>query len=235
MLKRLGSITALSVSLSLSAALLEAPPASAASCGLVQSVTSSCPQPAPQQSQPQQSQPQQAQQSQPQQSQERGPGYIGEVPDGAGRLLALVNHERTSRGMRALQGRGDIASIAGSHTASMAGHRTIWHNDSYFTANTRSSLRAKALGENVGMAGSVDAAHRALMDSAGHRANILNASFDVAGFSVMHDERGYVYVTENFATSGEEARATPAKGKAKVAGAKKAKAGRAKATVRRSR
>ncbi len=231
MLKRLGSLTVLSLSLSLSASLLEPPPASAAECGLVQSVTYSCPQ--PQQSQPQQSQPRQSeparQQSQPQPAQQRGPGYIGEVPGGADHLLALVNQERTSRGLRPLEGRDDIADIARPHTANMASQRNIWHNNGYFTARTRSSLGAKGLGENVAMARSVEVAHQALMDSPGHRANILNGSFDAAGLSVVHDEGGYVYVTENFVTSNGKAKATAAKGKkAKVTKAKGKKAKKAK-------
>lgn len=242
MLKRLASLTVLTLSLSLSASLLEAAPASAAECGFLQNVTGSCTQSSPQQSQPQQSQPQSQpapQQSQPQPAQQRGPGYIGELAGGADHLLALVNQERTSRGLRPLAGRDDVADIARPHTANMAGRRDIWHNDAYFTASTRSSLGAKALGENVAMAGSVEVAHRALMDSPGHRANILNGSFDSAGLSVVHDERGYVYVTENFVTSGgAQAKATPAKGKkgkAVVAKGKKAKSVRAKAVVRRKR
>ena len=241
MLKRLASLTVLTLSLSLSASLLEAAPASAAECGFLQNVTGSCTQSAPQQSQPapQQSQPQPAQQSQPQPAQQRGPGYIGELAGGADRLLALVNQERTSRGLRPLAGRNDVADIARPHTANMASRRDIWHNDAYFTASTRSSLGAKALGENVAMAASVEVAHQALMDSPGHRANILNGSFDSAGLSVVHDERGYVYVTENFVTSGgAQAKATAAKGKkgkAVVTKGKKAKSVRAKAVVRRKR
>ncbi len=239
MLKRLGSITALSLSLSLSASLLEAPPASAAECGLVQSVTSSCPQPAPQQSQPQtQSQPQQSQ-PQPQPAQQRGPGYIGELSGGADHLLALVNDERASRGLRPLAGRGDVDDIARPHTKAMASKRNIWHNDSYFTAATRSSLAAKALGENVAMAATVEVAHRALMDSPGHRANILNGSFDTVGVSVVHDERGYVYVTQNFVTSGDKAKAAMAKAekaeKAKAAKAAKAAKGKGKGKAKGAR
>ncbi|MBW3615929.1 MAG: CAP domain-containing protein [Actinobacteria bacterium] len=219
MLKRLGSLTVLSLSLSLPAGLLEAVPASAAECGLVQNITSSCTQSQPQQSQPQ-SQPRQSQpQSQP--AQQRGPGYIAEVGGGADHLLALVNNERTSRGLRPLAGRGDVDDIARPHTRAMASRRTIWHNDSYFTAATRSSLGAKGLGENVAMAGSVEVAHQALMDSPGHRANILNGRFDTVGLSVVHDERGYVYVTQNFVISDGKAKATVAK-KGKAAKGKKA-------------
>lgn len=189
MIKRLAAIAAVTVGFSVSGV----PAASAAECSGTQTLLGSCP--APQPSQPQPSQPSQPAQPAP------GPGTIAEQPGGAARLLQLVNRERVAAGLPALEARGEITSIAGGHSRSMASRRSIWHNDAYFTAPTRQSLRAKGLGENVALNASVDDAHRRLMASPGHRANILNASFDAVGISVVHDESGTFYVTQNFVDS----------------------------------
>lgn len=210
MIKRLASIALLSLPISL----LSAGTASAAECNLLGGVITNCTQPSssppPSSSS---SQPQPAQQ-QPAPEPSRPAGTIAEVPGAAGRLMELVNEERTSRGMVALTVRSDVVAIAGPHSADMAGRRTIWHNDDYFTDATRASLRSKARGENVAMNSSLEDAHRRLMNSPGHRANILNAGFTQAGFSVVHDEAGQLYVTQNFMTpDGSGATATPAKAK----------------------
>lgn len=127
-------------------------------------------------------------------------GAVTDAPEVAARLLQLVNAERQSAGLPALVARDDVAAIAGPHSAQMAAAHNIWHNDAYFTSATRSKLNAKGLGENVGMNATAEAAHQAFMDSPGHRANVMNASFTVAGFGAARDERGYLYVTENFVT-----------------------------------
>jgi hypothetical protein len=74
---------------------------------------------------------------------------------------------------------------------------TIFHNDAFFTT-LRAGLHAGALGENVAADVGIDAAHQAFMKSAGHRANILDARFRVAGFAVVWDGTGMVYITEDF-------------------------------------
>ena len=127
-------------------------------------------------------------------------------PSGTAELVALANQERAGAGLAPLAMRADIAEIAAAHTAEMAKSGTIYHNDAYFSSATRTRLGLKALGENVGMAGSVRGAHQALMNSAPHRANILNGSFTVGGFAVVSDG-GAFYVTEAFGTPSGAPRA----------------------------
>lgn len=118
-------------------------------------------------------------------------------PAAAARLFDLVNGERTSAGLAPLAYRADIADIAQAWSGELARRGVLAHNDDYFTRETRKRLGAKALGENVARAGDVDAAHRALMASSGHRANILDGRFRVLGVgAVLRD--GTWWFTQDF-------------------------------------
>jgi uncharacterized protein YkwD len=144
----------------------------------------------------------------------------------------LVNQERAAAGLAPLASRPEIAAYATGQSTAMATRRDIWHNAGYFTSATRKALGAVALGENVAVNGSLEGAHRRLMESPGHRANILNGRFDAAGFSVVHDEDGTLYVTQNFVDSAAVKAKAPAKAKAK-AKAKKATKSKARKTTKR--
>jgi uncharacterized protein YkwD len=57
----------------------------------------------------------------------------------------------------------------------------------------------KALGENVGVAGSLEAAHNAFMSSSAHRSNILSTTFNHMGVGVTRDGAGRYWVVHEFA------------------------------------
>lgn len=126
---------------------------------------------------------------------------IGEEAGAADRLLALVNAERAAAHLPLLELRPAITAIAAGHSVEMATRADIFHNLAYFTSATRARLSASALGENVAVNGSLENAHVRLMASPGHRANILNGRFDAVGISVVHDDGGTVYITEDFLDS----------------------------------
>ena len=65
-------------------------------------------------------------------------------------------------------------------------------------ANTKTQLDQS--GENVAFAPSVDQAQDNLMHSPPHRANLLNAQYNVAGFSVVRSG-SLLYVTQDFGHS----------------------------------
>ncbi|HVM05842.1 MAG TPA: CAP domain-containing protein, partial [Acidimicrobiales bacterium] len=132
------------------------------------------------------------------------------VPAAADRLLQLVNEARSGAGLAGLTISSRAASIAADHSMAMAERGDIYHNPAYLTAATRSSLGARALGENVAMNGSVEAAHQRLMASPGHRANILNGAFDAVGIAVVRDAGGTLFITQNFLDSAGTAPASPA-------------------------
>jgi uncharacterized protein YkwD len=101
------------------------------------------------------------------------------------RLLQLTNDARAESGVAAVAPRQDVADIAARWSDAMAEAGALSHNEAYFSAETRRRLGAATLAENVARAGDVDQAHRALMNSAGHRANLLDPRFAVVGIGAV--------------------------------------------------
>ncbi|HEX4905504.1 MAG TPA: CAP domain-containing protein, partial [Acidimicrobiales bacterium] len=117
--------------------------------------------------------------------------------EAAARLLTLLNGERAAAGLAPFTMRADVTEIAVGWTSAMADSAHLAHNDAYFTRETRTRLGARLLGENVAYDGSIDAAHRALMASPPHRANILDGRFTVIGIGAEQRDRTW-WVTEDF-------------------------------------
>lgn len=127
------------------------------------------------------------------------PPSQGESPQHlAEQLLARLNAERIHSDQLALPINTWANSVADSHSQAMAAAGALWHNMDYFKLG-RKAMGANFLGENVVMASSIDQAHHALMNSASHRANILDSRFNYVGIAVARDETGYLYATQAFA------------------------------------
>ncbi|HVE74868.1 MAG TPA: CAP domain-containing protein [Mycobacteriales bacterium] len=123
---------------------------------------------------------------------------VRDAQEQAPKMLVLMNAERTKHGLPLFSLRNDVTAVALDWSRTMAAKQTIWHNDGYFTAEMRARLNAKALAENVAMNDDVADAHRRLMASPGHRANLLNPSLTVVGLGITIDNRDMYYVTQNF-------------------------------------
>jgi uncharacterized protein YkwD len=122
-------------------------------------------------------------------------------------LFDLVNGERTSQGLPALEWREDVAAIARDWSVHMAQTGQLEHNDAYFSSETRSAIGSSTRGENVAMSGSIEAAHRALMNSPPHYANIMSGDFTQGGFGAVQDSQGRWWVTQDFMRPSGAARA----------------------------
>lgn len=121
------------------------------------------------------------------------------------RLLELANRERAKAGLTPLQKDEGLTQAAREHGAAMAAQKKLSHQFSgepnlvhRLAANTKTRL--DQAGENVAFAGSVDQAQDSLMHSPPHRANLLNANYNVAGFSVVRSG-SLLYVTQDFGHS----------------------------------
>jgi uncharacterized protein YkwD len=122
-------------------------------------------------------------------------------------LFEKANAERAKAGVPLLKMDDTVARAARQHCSAMAAHKELSHRfvgepalmDRIAAA---SPLHAETVAENVAFADSVDAAHHALMTSEGHRANLLNPKFNVAGFGILR-QGDMLYVTQDFATSVE--------------------------------
>jgi uncharacterized protein YkwD len=70
--------------------------------------------------------------------------------------------------------------------------------ESPFDRMRRYGVSFRYAAENIGTNSNVTAAHRAFMNSAGHRANILGANYTEIGVGVRYGPGGVVYVVQEF-------------------------------------
>ncbi|MCK0168407.1 CAP domain-containing protein [Jannaschia sp. S6380] len=138
-------------------------------------------------------------------------------------MLALINQERTSRGLDPLQLELRLNESAERHSEWMLATDTFSHTGAGGSSSNTRMRQADfdfsgswSSGENIavqsergasGISDDVVDLHEALMNSPGHRANILKSGYDYVGIGI---ERGNyngwdaVIVTQNFAsTSGQ--------------------------------
>lgn len=134
------------------------------------------------------------------------------VPDGLAlrvdereeqRMLELVNAERVNAGLRPLALDPAITAVARAHSRAMFARQFFAHTDpdgrSPFDRMAGAGIRFHTAGENLAYAPAVEQAHTGLMNSPGHRANILRPEFRRIGIGVIaSDGYGRTY-TQNFA------------------------------------
>lgn len=156
-------------------------------------------QPAPQQPAPQQPAPQQPapQQPEPQQPVPQEPS--NQLSYEQSRMLELVNAERTKAGLKPLTWDADLARVANIKAKDMVDNNYFSHTSptygSPFEMMRKFGIQYRTAGENLAGYPSVEGAHNGLMNSEGHRKNILNPSFTHIGIGVQKSPRyGYVFV-----------------------------------------
>ena len=119
------------------------------------------------------------------------------------RMLALVNSERSERGLRPLQLDETLRQVARGHSRQMFQRGYFAHVDpdgsTPFDRMREGGARFRAGGENLALAPTVEVAHNGLMNSPGHRANILNPAFGRIGIGVEDGGLHGKMFTQNFA------------------------------------
>jgi uncharacterized protein YkwD/uncharacterized membrane protein required for colicin V production len=104
-------------------------------------------------------------------------------------MLELVNRERTSRGLGALEMDEGLRQLARSHADDMF-RRGYFAHDTPEGKDPFARMRDAGVffglaGENLALAPTLEIAHDGLMNSPGHRANILNGGFRKVGIGVL--------------------------------------------------
>ena len=104
-------------------------------------------------------------------------------------IFGLVNEERAKRGLRELDWDERLVPVGRAHSREMFTLKYFSH-DSPVAGSPFDRLRAAGIvysraGENLAYAQSVAVAHHALMDSPGHRENILRPEFTRIGIGVI--------------------------------------------------
>jgi len=104
-------------------------------------------------------------------------------------MINLVNQERTSRGLPALKVDMTLVKTARMKSNDMMKNGYFAHQSptygSPFDLMKSQGVTYRYAGENLAGAGSVERAHTNLMNSPGHRANILNANFTHIGIGIV--------------------------------------------------
>ncbi len=105
------------------------------------------------------------------------------------------NAARKAAGLAPLETRSEMVSFARNHTAAMIDAGKIFHSGNLGSATTGWTK----LGENVGVGGGCDSLHNAFMNSAGHKANILDPVYTSIGVGGAQAPNGQYFVTVVFA------------------------------------
>ncbi|MDP3733134.1 MAG: CvpA family protein [Candidatus Daviesbacteria bacterium] len=104
-------------------------------------------------------------------------------------LISLVNKEREARNLQSLTVEPTLTKIARSHSADMFKRGYFAHNSPEGKNVSNRALENNyiflVIGENLAYAPSVGLAHKGLMDSEGHRKNILSPDFNKIGIGIM--------------------------------------------------
>ena len=117
-------------------------------------------------------------------------------------LFDLVNREREKSGLPRLEWSDRLAAAALAHSRLLAEHLDLSHQfDGEPSLQQRvgaTALRFNSVAENVAEAQDVETAHKGLMQSPGHRANILHQEYNAIGIAIV--EHGHqLFVTQDFA------------------------------------
>ena len=124
------------------------------------------------------------------------------APDLEARMLELVNRERTSRGLSAVEPDPELTATARKHSADMFARGYFSHytpeGKDPFERMRDDGVRFRTAGENLALAPTLEIAHNGLMNSPGHRANILRPQFGRLGIGILDGGRAGLMVTQKF-------------------------------------
>jgi uncharacterized protein YkwD len=120
-------------------------------------------------------------------------------------VRTLINQQRVAHGCRSLTVDSKLVSVAEAHSADMVAHNLFSHtgsNGSTPASRIESTGFRRAYGENIAWGQrTASAVVTAWMNSAPHRANILNCAFYSTGVGVAYKSDGTPYWTQDFGRS----------------------------------
>jgi uncharacterized protein YkwD len=123
-------------------------------------------------------------------------------PDLEKRMLDLVNQERQAAGLNPLQPDPELTEVARRHSADMFARGYFAHDTpeglTPFDRMRDAGVRFLTAGENLALAPTIPVAHTGLMNSPGHRANILRPQFGRVGIGVMDGGMRGLMVSQEF-------------------------------------
>lgn len=123
-------------------------------------------------------------------------------PDLEAQMLEMVNEERRAAGLRPVVADPEMTEVARAHSADMFARGYFAHVSPEgldpFDRMTRAGVVFRTAGENLALAPTVKVAHTGLMNSPGHRANILRPEFGRLGIGIMDGGYRGIMVSQEF-------------------------------------
>ena len=123
-------------------------------------------------------------------------------PDLEAQMIELINGERSQRGLAPLAADPAATAVARAHSRDMLARGYFSHFTPEGASLTERLRQAKVpfalAGENLALARTLAAAHQGLMDSPGHRANILRPQFGRVAVGVLDAGIHGLMITEDF-------------------------------------
>ncbi|HKM39356.1 MAG TPA: CAP domain-containing protein, partial [bacterium] len=118
------------------------------------------------------------------------------------RLYELTNQARAQAGLKPLKLDPHLIETAREKSVDMRDNNYFGHISprlgTPFDQMHKAGIAYRTAGENLAGAPTADAAHRALMNSPGHKANILNPNFTQLGIGIAVGGPYGIYFTQQF-------------------------------------
>lgn len=118
------------------------------------------------------------------------------------KMLEMVNEERVTAGLPALKADPQMQEVARAHSRDMFARGYFSHvtpeGKTLADRAHEKGVRFITAGENLALAQTLKIAHTGLMNSPGHRANILRKSFGRVGIGILDGGWRGIMVTQNF-------------------------------------
>ena len=110
-------------------------------------------------------------------------------PDLEARMLDLVNKERTERGLPPVVADTEMTAVARAHSKDMFARGYFSHytpeGKDPFDRMKAANVKFIAAGENLALGQTLAICHQGLMNSPGHRANILRPNYGRLGIGIL--------------------------------------------------
>ncbi len=123
-------------------------------------------------------------------------------PASESEMLNLVNQERQRQGLNSLTVNTEAQTVARAYAVDMFAGGYFSHQgrdgSTPFDRLTRNKVPFGYAGENLALAPQVRAAHRGLMESPPHRANILSKNYRTVGIGIIKSPRYGIMVVQVF-------------------------------------
>ena len=110
-------------------------------------------------------------------------------PDLEARMLEMVNKERVNRGLKPVAADPEMTAVARAHSKDMFARGYFSHytpeGRDPFDRMKNAGVKFMAAGENLALGQTLTICHQGLMNSPGHRANILRPNYGRLGIGIL--------------------------------------------------